>query len=175
MGWSSRSIITLRGNSVAGWGFGPPHYAPAWTQQTSQGPEKPNSCGGVLNFNNKNSTTKSPLWKAGMLLCWGCQGRWRQGLQACKERVQEFKNSEEPRKKIYEEAFIKFSTGYNQGLKVACDAPSVPLADLQTPEFNSNGEEVHYGKDKNPFRRILLSCPLLSQQLSPPNLLEMTP
>lgn len=44
-----------------------------------------------------------------------------------------------------------FSTGYNQGLKVARDAPSILLADLRALEFDSDGEEVHYGDDDNPL------------------------
>lgn len=50
-----------------------------------------------------------------------------------------------------------FASSFNQDLKAARDAPSAPLADLQTPELNSNGEEVCYGEDDNPFFQELSS------------------
>lgn len=58
--------------------------------------------------------------------------------QACKERLQEYKGSEELCRKIYEEAFQMFTSGYNQVLKASRDALSALLADLRAPEFDSD-------------------------------------
>lgn len=87
--------------------------------------------------------------------------------QACEERVQEFKNLQELRKKIYEEAFCIFSTGYNQGLKAARDAPFVPLTDLRAPEFNSGGEQVHYGEDDKHLPKGPLTLPPTQPTIDP--------
>lgn len=67
--------------------------------------------------------------------------------------MQEYKNSKELQKKIYKEAFRVFTTGYNQGLKAAHDAPSVLLADLRAPKFDFDGNEVHYEEDDNPLAK----------------------
>lgn len=40
--------------------------------------------------------------------------------------------------------FRMFASGYNQGLKVAHDAPSAPLADLGASKVDFDGEEVRY-------------------------------
>lgn len=42
-----------------------------------------------------------------------------------------------------------FALDFNQGLKLASDAPSIPLANLQVPKLNSNSKEVCYGEDDN--------------------------
>lgn len=71
----------------------------------------------------------------------------------------------ELKEKIYREAFHIFALGYNQGLKAARDAPSTPIADLQAPEVDSDGEEVSYKEDDNPLPlRTLLLCLLFSKR-----------
>lgn len=52
-----------------------------------------------------------------------------------------------------------FASGYNQGLKAACDALSILLADLRAPEVNSDSEKVCYGEDDNPFPKNLPPLP----------------
>lgn len=62
--------------------------------------------------------------------------------QACEKWVHEFRRLEEFKKKIYEEVFCLFSTGYNQGLKTAQNALTILLTNLQALEFDSNNDEV---------------------------------
>lgn len=66
-------------------------------------------------------------------------------------RLEEYKSSIELNERVYKEAFRMFASGFNQGLRVARDAPSAPLADLWAPKLDYDGEEVHYGKDDNPL------------------------
>lgn len=57
-----------------------------------------------------------------------------------------------------------FASGYNQGLKAACDALSILLADLRAPEVNSDSEKVCYGEDDNPFPKNLPPLPSIQQE-----------
>lgn len=57
-------------------------------------------------------------------------------------------------------------TCYKQGLKAACDALFIPLADMRT-EFNSDGEEVHYGEDDNPLSKNPPSLPHTQPEIDP--------
>lgn len=71
--------------------------------------------------------------------------------QACEVRLEEYKASDEMKEKVYREAFRMYASSYNQGLKVAKDAPSATLAILRPPEVDSDGEEVYYREDDNPL------------------------
>lgn len=78
--------------------------------------------------------------------------------EACEKKICKFKSSEEYKRNIYEEAFCFFSIRFNQGLKAARDALDVPLAILQTIEFDFDGDQVQYREDNNPIPK---TCPAL--------------
>ncbi|XP_021624753.2 golgin subfamily A member 6-like protein 2 [Manihot esculenta] len=71
--------------------------------------------------------------------------------EACEARLAEFKASDELKNEIWHRGFRMFASGFNRGLKEARDDPSTPLARLQAPEVDSDGEEVCYGEDDNPL------------------------
>lgn len=60
-----------------------------------------------------------------------------------------------------------FDFGYNQGLKVACDAPSASLANLRAPKVDFDGKEVRYEEDDNLLPKNSLPLPSTKQEANP--------